>query len=91
GKDIPESPTNVLLLMVGNDAKITWNAPVTGHNGGYIVPENTTYSIIRMPDETEVATNLNALEYIDNSIPSPGNYLYIVTAHNEEGEGGNAP
>ena len=90
GNDAPAAPKNVVLVAIGNEAKITWEAPSTGLHGGYINPTNTTYSIVRMPDEVEVVTNLTAETYTDTSVPDIGNYQYLVTAHNDMGESGNA-
>lgn len=90
GNDVPGAPTNVLLVASGNDAVITWDAPTSGLHEGYIDPANTSYSLIRMPDEIVVATSISTETFTDNTVPGIGDYLYIVTAHNDEGVGGNA-
>ncbi len=88
GNDVPAAPENVVLVADGNNGSITWDAPTDGLHGGYIDMANTTYSITRMPDEVELATDITEVEYVDLTVPEIGNYYYIVTAHNDEGEGG---
>lgn len=46
GEDIPGLATNVQLFTEGNLVHLTWEAPVTGLNGGYINPENVIYTIL---------------------------------------------
>lgn len=45
GLDIPGIPTNIHAEVSEDNcvAKITWNAPTTGENGGYVKPTGITY------------------------------------------------
>ncbi|MEE4177577.1 MAG: choice-of-anchor J domain-containing protein [Bacteroides sp.] len=90
GPDVPAAPGDVTLVAQGNDGYVTWTAPTEGFNGGYLDPAGMTYTVVRMPDGVEVATDITALEYTDATVPGIGNYYYVVTASNAVGEGGSA-
>ncbi len=49
---------NITLQADGEDGIITWNAPAEGYHGGYFTGDNITYTVVRFPDEVEVATNI---------------------------------
>ena len=88
GADMPAAPGNVFLASQDNDGFITWDAPDGGLHGGYYTPTGLNYTVKRFPDSVTVASNITALEYLDNSIPDVGNYYYTVTAINDVGNGG---
>lgn len=89
GVDKPGAPTNVVLTPTSDGGHISWDAPTTGLNEGYINPAEVTYTLVRMPN-TIVAEEITATEYNDDFNPGIGNYQYKVIAHNEIGEGGSA-
>ncbi|MFW5724934.1 MAG: carboxypeptidase regulatory-like domain-containing protein [Bacteroidota bacterium] len=90
GNDVPAAPANVLLVSQDNNGLLSWEAPQSGLNGGYVEPNDFSYSIIRMPDETLLADNITENEFVDETVPGIGNYFYIVTASNTQGTGGSA-
>jgi hypothetical protein len=88
GEDVPAAPANLLIAEQDGNGFLSWDAPQTGINNGYVDPALITYSIIRMPDNVTVAANISATTFLDMGIPSPGNYFYRVTASNNQGTGG---
>ncbi|MDO4211481.1 MAG: hypothetical protein Q4D23_07170 [Bacteroidales bacterium] len=86
GKDTPGAPLNATLTTNGDEATITWEAPVTGAHGTWFDAESTTYSITRNPDNVVVAQNIPGYTYVDK-VPSVKSYSYTITASNHEGEG----
>ena len=90
GEDVPAAPGNLTLVADGNDGHLSWDAPTEGYNGGYLSSDNITYTVVRMPEETVVAEDIEATEFLDTTVPEIGNYYYTVTASNHIGEGGTA-
>lgn len=90
GEDVPAAPGNVTLIAVGNDGFVTWDAPVDGFNDEYFSGENLTYTVVRMPGEVTLAESIEAVEFLDTTVPGFGEYYYIVSASNHIGEGGSA-
>jgi hypothetical protein len=91
GIDVPAAPGNVnLVANGGNSGILSWEAPTTGLNNGYISGQNVKFKVVRMPDNITVAQNLTETGFIDNSIQQIGNYFYIVTASDNTGTGGSA-
>lgn len=61
---------------------ISWTAPA-GANGGYVDPEQLRYTVVRYPDKTVIAEDLNALSVEDAvSLPEENmsTYYYGVSA-----------
>lgn len=46
GIDIPTPPTNVQLKDMGDYVLLSWDAPTTGVNGGYVNPAALTYNVV---------------------------------------------
>ncbi|MDR4988424.1 MAG: carboxypeptidase regulatory-like domain-containing protein [Bacteroidales bacterium] len=90
GEDVPAAPGNVILMADGNDGHVSWDAPTEGLNGGYLSGDNLVYTVIRMPDATVVAEDIEETEFLDTTVPGIGNYFYTVTASNHIGMGGTA-
>jgi hypothetical protein len=88
GEDLPSSPTNITLVQEEGNVVLSWLAPQTGINNGYINPALTTYSVTRFPGEITIAEDLSVTTFTDTQIPNPGNYYYRVTASNNRGTGG---
>lgn len=88
GIDIPDIPTDITLKEVAGKAVITWKAPTTGVNGGYINPAALTYYIQRSDDEI-VAEEISALTFTDEPDLSQGQQqiAYYVFAASEAGIG----
>ena len=91
GHDVPGLPSDVVLT---NDAEsltpiahLTWVAPVEGKNGGWFDADNMKYNIVRMPDNTVVATNVEGLKYDDTTVTDMAAYYYLISAVTPDGEG----
>jgi hypothetical protein len=90
GEDVPAAPENLTLTAQDDYGLVSWDAPTQGLNGGYLSGENITYTIIRFPQQTTVATDISETEFLDTTLPGIGNYWYRVTAKNHIGNGGMA-
>ncbi len=88
GEDLPGYPTNALLIAQDDNGSLSWEAPLSGINGGYIDSDDITYTLVRMSDNAEVASNITDTSFVDTQIPGMGNYHYEITAVNSIGEGG---
>ena len=54
GNDLPGIPQNIVLREQDGKALLTWDAPTTGQNGGYIDPTKLTYHILNGIDQTTI-------------------------------------
>ncbi len=89
GEDIPVAPSNVVAAATGNTIQITWDAPTTGMNGGWI-SSNITYKVVRVNDNKviqEATTQTSATDVVEGAYAG---YSYQVTASSAAGEGGSA-
>lgn len=84
----PDTPSSIgweqAKLTVDGDrnATVTWPAVTTGVNGGYFVPEDVTYKIVRMPDNEVVADKYTGTTFTEQ-LPEKGgivSYYYSVSA-----------
>lgn len=65
---------------------LTWSAPTTGKNGGYIDTQSLRYDIIRVNDNKTVATNLSQTSYTDTDLfAALTRYTYEIVAKNADG------
>lgn len=86
GPDMPHEPVDVVAVEEGGNVKVTWGAPVRGVNDGWFDPAAVRYKVERgVPagysyDYTEIATELDALEYIDTEIVEEGIYRYRISS-----------
>lgn len=82
GDDYPVAPKNVRLTLDEASGKmsLTWDPVTEGAHGGYINPENVTYTLTRYPDPEEVANNLttNTFEETLEQPELPTDYYYEV-------------
>ena len=89
GYDKPLAPTDVKLSIdeTSSKAHLSWTAPVTGENNGYIDVEKLTYNIVRHPDEKEL-NNVSGTS-IEDELPqgTATMYSYDVTAVNHSHKG----
>ncbi|MDE6484953.1 MAG: choice-of-anchor J domain-containing protein [Duncaniella sp.] len=87
GEDAPLDVTNVRVNIEGGIAKIDWEAPAGGANGGSIIPANITYVVTRMPDNKVIAEGIAATSVTDNDLPATARSIYYtVKARNSKGE-----
>lgn len=84
GDDYPKAPANVSLSIdekTGN-AQLTWDAVTEGIHGGRINPEQMTYIVTRLSDNTVVASGLKATRFSETLIQPdlPQDFQYEVKA-----------
>lgn len=84
GRDLPAAPTQpVVTRLDDTSARISWQAPQSGINGGWIEASSLTYKITRQPGNHIIAESISATEYTDNtidlrdyySLPDTGNHV----------------
>lgn len=91
GEDLPAAVNSLTLDTDGSHPVITWEAPTSGLNGGKIDPASLRYKVTRQPDNTELATDLNATQYVDESYaPALEAISYVVTPKTSAGYGESA-
>lgn len=78
GEDTPVAPE---VSAVYSDGKftVTWNPVTSTVNGGYMDADKVKYSVVRMPDNMEVASGITDTEFID-PVVEPDQYT-IYTYH----------
>lgn len=65
GYDIPKCVSDLTLKNDGDKMTITWTAPDSGINDGYIDTEALTYDIQRYPDYKWIATDYKGTSFTD--------------------------
>lgn len=80
GSDTPQAPV-ALLVREGNVNHITWTLPEGGVHGGYVNPQDVTYTVTRYPDNQVVASMIKDLGYDDTAEETQQivDYSYGVT------------
>lgn len=86
GEDVPGAPLNVKLVANGKEGTITWSEPTAGAHDGYFDKATLTYDVMRLPDNTTIATKTTARSVKDN-VKTHAGYSYVVTACNKKGKG----
>lgn len=81
--------TNLTAAAVGGNIELSWTAPATGTNGGYLPPAELGYRISRVKDGgTSVTLEENwkgSLPYVDENLDGLGAYKYTVaTVYREQ-------
>ncbi|UKK48653.1 choice-of-anchor J domain-containing protein [Prevotella sp. E9-3] len=84
GYDTPVAVSSVTFELQDDLNVISWKAPTTGVNAGYIDAAGMTYDIVRMPDSVTVATGLTTLSYSEPTPNAMHSYSYRVIANNHE-------
>ena len=86
GYDTPLPVSNLTFTVEDGVSHLTWDAPTTGVNGGYL--ENVTYNVVRMPGNVLVAEHQSACEFSETLPTKMERYYYIVTPFNADGKQG---
>lgn len=91
GVDVPSVVQSPVVTQKEGKAVLSWVAPTTGVNGGFIDVENLTYRISRIqPQETVVATGVKGLTFTDETMTADGEQVllsYAISAESIAGEG----
>lgn len=78
------------LTLKGNASDqpvISWMAPTTGRNGGYIDPAKLTYTVTRQPEGVKVAQGIRTTTFTDRESFKAANIYYTVTPYCDGREG----
>lgn len=90
GVDVPGAVTNLVAREdAGGAVTLSWDAPVTGANGGYFDASQLTYRIQRSNDAKVVAEKLTATSFVDNTLNLQSQQLmyYLVTPYVGDAKG----
>lgn len=91
GHDVPGAPSELTAELSGkNTITLSWQAPTQGLNKGWFDKSTLTYSILRKPDNANIATGLKETTFTDNSITTFAGYRYEVSSATNDGTGGTA-
>ncbi|MGI6223822.1 MAG: CARDB domain-containing protein [Prevotella sp.] len=88
GYDVPSAVTDLAIEVNNNNATLTWTAPTTSLNGGPVDDSTIGYKIVRYPDETVVAHELQATTFTDAMPTARMHYWYDVISESGTNEGG---
>lgn len=83
GTDTPTAVTDLALTFHSNTATVSWSAPATGIHGNTLAPEELTYVVTRILDDTstQVATLTGTTTFSETITPEGLQTLsYSVTA-----------
>lgn len=85
GKDAPTAVENLKLEITDRDngkVKLTWTAPTTTANGGYLDTKAMRYKVVRNSDGTVVANDLSTCEFTETlGTETLSQYSYTVTPY----------
>lgn len=88
GIDGPNAPTDLTVQHNENGtATLSWTAPTSGRNDGYINPSQLKYTVRRCPEMEMIAENLSTTTFTDPLNVPAGMYYYEVTAYMDGREG----
>lgn len=92
GPDKANAVGNLTLKEQGGKPVITWEAPTTGQNGGYVNPDELHYRIIRTSDNRVVDTRATGTTFTDNTLDMTTQHYvaYQVSPMSAAGEGTSA-
>lgn len=65
GEDAPAIVTNARAEYADGEFTVSWTAPATSANGGYINPAEIKYTVTRMPDNVVVADGISETSITD--------------------------
>ena len=85
GKDAPTAVGDLKLEVTDRDngmVKLTWTAPTTTLNGGYLDAAAMRYKVVRNTDGKEVANDLSVCEFTEKlGTEALAQYSYTVTPY----------
>lgn len=83
GPDTPDAPSSVNLSEnTDGGYLISWSAVTTGVNGGWVDPEQVTYTVTRKPDNVVVAQDITETSFVDKTNNIAGvAFYYEVNAN----------
>lgn len=88
GHDTPGEVTNLKVAKNSEQQlTVTWEAPATGTNGGWFDASTIKYDVVRVPDNTTIATGTTQTSITDSNIEQMAGYSYVITPSNADGKG----
>lgn len=87
GEDLPGQVTNITIENSGESVTLSWDVPEIGLNEGYVNVEGLKYTIVRYPDEVEVAKEISERTFTDSNFEEQECYYYTIQAISSKGEG----
>lgn len=76
GYDFPTACTDFTLSEAGGHPVLTWTAPTTGLNGGYVAPDELVYRI-RRSDGTLMSSHATGTSFTDTSLDAATKQYFI--------------
>ena len=90
GDDLPAGVNGLTQTVTGSNVSLKWTKPTKSLKGGYVNDAEIRYTIIRYPDETVIADNIEATNFDDVLPDAIGYYYYEVVSMYRGRSGGNA-
>lgn len=88
GVDVPAVVRNAKATKLSDTSiKLDWEAPLYGHDNGYINADELKYTITRLPDHKVVAQDIAETSFTDNTIDEDNVYTYRIQASTSAGKG----
>lgn len=91
GADKPAAPTNFTATVSNGQVVLTWTAPTTGRNNGWIDPAATRYRISRFMggEELQLIDNADGTTFTDacEDLTRVTKMYYTITPYNASGNG----
>ncbi len=87
GEDVPAAVRTPFASASGSDVVLTWSAPTSGANKGYVDFDNLTYVITRtIGEQTQSIQEVTgSTTYTDKDAPKGVELIYTIQAKNEAG------
>lgn len=87
GEDVPAAAKDLMAMAIDGKITLTWTAPTTGANKGFVNLDNLTYTVSRTVGGTTstVATGVTGTAYTDDAAPEGKMCVYSVVAVNSAG------
>ncbi len=89
GEDIPLTVRNLQVTdMGGGEVKLTWEAPLTGQNGGFVNADKLTYTITNVGGMYGKTIEVSGLSYTDHVTLGEGTQRlawYEIAANSDKG------
>lgn len=87
GYDRPAAVSDIKIDIKDSwtEVDLSWTAPTEGAQGGTYDVAETTYDIVRLPDNVEIAKDLKDVKITDNNFRRLLRYTYKITAKNSIG------
>ncbi|MDO4692110.1 MAG: CARDB domain-containing protein [Porphyromonadaceae bacterium] len=85
--DVPGVVQNIQARRLGEGIELSWEAPKSGAHEGFIRSDEVSYTIVRMPGQKTIATDIKATKFVDKDLGAILAYSYIVIPKNAAGKG----